>query len=226
VIRYNWFEEGFWNVDLVDPEGSAKIAGDADYGVAYVYGNIFVKTDKAGNRLLHWGGDGKEKTRYRSKSLEFYNNTFVDRGTGGGEVDLFQGSVGCDAPVHAYNNVFYSASRTIVAAYRTGTVILTNNWIKTGWKRADGGEGRDGGSNITGDKPGFVDYEGQDYHLAKGSPCIDAGTVEAEPVAQQVTMEYVKHQKGVERAKDDRIDIGAYEAARSAAESGAGESRK
>jgi len=214
VIRYNWIEEGFWNIDLVDAEGSSKLANDPSYGGAFVYGNILVKSGKAaGHRMLHWGGDGENKTRYRSKPLEFYNNTFIDRAESEEGTELFQGSVGCNAPVHAYNNVFYSAAGVMHAAYRTGVVKLSHNWLSESFKGADGGTVEDDGTNLTGKTPGFVDYAKEDYHLAAGSPCIDAGmTLPAVDLPDHdVVREYVAHQSTTERPKDGHVDIGAYE---------------
>jgi hypothetical protein len=214
VIRYNWIEDGFWNIDLVDGDGSSKLANDPSYGGAFVYGNILVKTDKAaGHRMLHWGGDGENKARYRSKQLEFYNNTFVDRAEGNDTTELFQGSVGCNAPVHAYNNIFFSASGVMHAAYRTGVVKLSHNWLSTGFKGADGGTAEDDGTNLTGKAPGFVDYAKEDYHLAAGSPCIDAGMAlpAVDLPGNNLVREYAKHQGSVERRSDGHIDIGAYE---------------
>ena len=54
---------------------------------------------------------------------------------------------------------------------------------------------------------------GPDYHLASGSPAIDAGTA-LNPVvlpANDVVREYVKHLASVARAVHGVLDIGAYE---------------
>lgn len=66
---------------------------------------------------------------------------------------------------------------------------------------------------VTGNSPGFVSEAGQDYHRAAGSACIDAGTALNPAVlpANNVVMEYLKHQSSVARAVHGAFDIGAYE---------------
>jgi hypothetical protein len=97
-----------------------------------------------------------------------------------------------------------------------GVLHLRNNWLKSGWVDSHGtltGTIYDEGGNLTGDSPGFVDADLQDYHLSAQSPCINAGAAlasEAYPVAYQ----YVKHQHTEARPADGRLDLGAFELAR------------
>jgi len=93
---------------------------------------------------------------------------------------------------------------------------LTTTWFKTGWTRSSvnrpKGTITDNGT-LTGGAPGFVSEAGQDYHLASGSPCIDAGTTLNSAVLpdNDVVREYVKHQLSAARTVHGPLDIRAYE---------------
>jgi hypothetical protein len=97
-----------------------------------------------------------------------------------------------------------------------GIVTLTQNWFKTGWSPFNVAHPKGTVTNngtVTGTSPGFVNEAGQDYHLASGSACINAGTALNPAVLpdNNVTREYVKHQSSVARAVNGAFDIGAYE---------------
>jgi hypothetical protein len=97
---------------------------------------------------------------------------------------------------------------------------MTHNWVKAGWRHSHAGAEFGGkvivdGPQTIGDDPGFVDFAAQDFHLAAGSPCINAGT-ELAPEAigrHDVLLQYVKHRRVELRPTDERIDLGAYELA-------------
>ena len=82
VIRYNWIESGNRQLDLVDT-GQSAFYQDPAYRSTFVYGNILVEPDGAGNsQICHYGGDSGNLTRYRKGTLYFYNNTVVSTRSG------------------------------------------------------------------------------------------------------------------------------------------------
>ncbi|PYQ18090.1 MAG: hypothetical protein DMF81_25995, partial [Acidobacteria bacterium] len=123
-----------------------------------------------------------------------------------------------DEACDARNNIAYvtASGDNLVVLDNYGRLTITKNWFKTGWTRSSvkspKGTITDNGT-VTGSSPGFVSEGGQDYHLASGSQCIDAGTTLDPAVlpANDVVREYVKHQTSVARAVHGPLDIGAYE---------------
>jgi hypothetical protein len=98
-----------------------------------------------------------------------------------------------------------------------GTLRMSHNWLKPGWKHSHAGEEFEGEviddqSQMLGSAPGFADFAAQDFHLTADSPCIDKGMALA-PAAKEnpVEMQYAKHRSGAARPEDACIDIGAYE---------------
>ncbi len=82
VVRYNWIEGGNRQLDLVDGEDSGVIVADPSYRSAFVYGNILIEPDGAGNRqIVHYGGDSGNTDDYRKGTLYMYNNTIVSTRT-------------------------------------------------------------------------------------------------------------------------------------------------
>lgn len=219
VIRYNWFE-GAANrqFDLVDAQDSSILRNDPNYHKAYVYGNVVIVDPLSGgnNDVVHFGGDTAGNKGYKNGPLYFYNNTIVTNRTDKTRIfRLDTNNQSCDAR----NNIIYAAQAagsTIKMLDNYGILTLTNNWIETGWSRFNvshpKGTVTDSGT-ITGSAPGFVNEAGQDFHLAAGSACIDAGTTLHPDVlpANNVIREYVKHQSSTARAVHGALDIGAYE---------------
>ena len=73
VVRYNWFDGGNRALDLVDAGGLHHPGGRARYQKTFVYGNVMIERNDAGNRqVVHFGGDMAGV--YRPKGY-FYNNT-------------------------------------------------------------------------------------------------------------------------------------------------------
>jgi hypothetical protein len=235
VIRYNWIEGGSKQIDMPDMYDTdiarieAARAGDAslvndfidfDYmdRVSFVYGNVLIEPEGDGQQeMITYGGDMGEPRYYRKGMLHFYNNTCISKRSDATTIfKLKTNDESCDAR----NNIFYTTApgSTLAISLCYGTVYLSHNWITSGW--VDSHEGKDyfgevndDKSNIAGENPGFVDEAAQDYHLAKGSPCIDAGR-NLNPRAlpdNDVRFEYVKHQKLAPRPSDGKLDIGAYE---------------
>jgi hypothetical protein len=214
VIRYNWIESGNRQLDLVD---SDVLYTEPSYGETFVYGNILIEPDGAGNsQIVHYGGDSGDTSVYRGGMLYFYNNTVVS--TRAGNTTLFRlSSAGETADCR--NNVLYvTADGSFLAIIDdAGVADLTNNWLKPGWvdthsPPASGSVNVLGGE-VNGASPGFVDEASQDFHLASGSACIDAGATLAAAAlpANDVVMQYVVHTGSEPRPVSGALDLGAFE---------------
>jgi hypothetical protein len=216
TVRYNWIESGNRQLDLVDAEDSAELVNHPSYHRTFVYGNILVEHDGDGNsQILHYGGDSGITADYRKGTLYFYNNTVVS--TRSGNTTLMRLSTN-DEIADCRNNVVYvtESGDRLALLNEAGVLNIRNNWMKPGWQDCHGsltGTITDGGGNITGSGPGFVNEGTQDYHLAAGSDCINAGTSLHAGVLpdHDVTDQYVKHQGHETRPQDAVIDIGAFE---------------
>lgn len=213
VVRYNWIESGNRQLDLVDAEDSTELVNHPSYRKTFVYGNILIEPDGAGNsQIVHYGGDSGAESIYRKGTLYFYNNTMVSSRTG--NTTLLRLSTN-DETCDCRNNIIYAtASGSHLALLNeAGILHLKNNWLKSGWVHSHSGlTGTiyDDGGNTTGDSPGFMDGALQDYHLSRGSPCANGGTSlhgDAYPVLYQ----YVKHRSSEARPSDSALDIGAFE---------------
>jgi hypothetical protein len=215
VIRYNWIESGNRQLDLVDSNHN-EIYGAPEYRATYVYGNILIEPDGAGNsQVCHYGGDSGDTDRYRKGTLYFYNNTVVS--TRIGNTTLLRLS-SIDESCDCRNNIVYTtASGSHLAITNDeGTVNLLNNWLKENWRKSHSNPDavvNDVSGNIEGDKPGFMDFDDREFGLTPGSPCINSGTELADAVlpAHAVLKEYVRHQRARSRFNDGQLDIGALE---------------
>lgn len=216
VIRYNWIESGNRQLDLVDAEDSSQIVNAPEYRKTFVYGNILIEPDGAGNsQITHYGGDSGTTSNYRKGVLHFYNNTIISTRTG--NTTLFRLSTNeenCDAR----NNIFYvSANGTSLAMLDdTGVLSISHNWLKTGWRISHGaatGTVNNNGTSVQGASPGFRDEAGQDFRISLGSSAINAGTslnADVIPV-NNVIRHYLKHQQSGARPANENIDLGAFE---------------
>ena len=216
VVRYNWIESGNRQLDLVDAEDDPSLISDPRYRDTWVYGNVLVEPDGAGNsQIVHYGGDSGDTSIYRKGTLHFYENTVVSTRTG--NTTLLRLSTN-DESADVRNNVVYvtAAGNRLAMLDSAGQLALRANWFKTGWVNSH--SGLTGTittpiANVTGAAPGFVNEAGQDFHLTSGSPARDAGTpLEAAALpTHAVAREYVKHQAETARPVDGTLDIGAHE---------------
>ncbi len=216
IVRYNWIEAGNRQLDLVDGEDSILIRNAPEYRKTFVYGNILIEPDGAGNnQITHYGGDSGNTPNYRKGTLYFYNNTIVS--TRSGNTTLFRLSTNeetCDAR----NNIFYNtASGTNLALIDdTGILTISHNWLKPNWRISHGtptGTVNNNGTSVQGTSPNFVNEITQDFRLASNSAAINAGTnllADVLPV-NNVIRHYVKHQQSEARPVNGVLDIGAYE---------------
>lgn len=217
VVRYNWIESGNRQLDLVDAEDAAEIRNSPDYSKTFVYGNILIEPEGAGNsQISHYGGDSGATANYRKGTLYFYNNTIVSTRSGNTTfLRLSTNDEFCDAR----NNIIFTqaAGTTLAMLAESGTLNLVNNWAKNGWRNSHNGafDGTitGGGTTVTGTSPGFADLEGQNFTMQVGSQAIDAGAALHPDVLplNNVISQYVKHRAGQARPGFPPLDIGAYE---------------
>ncbi|MCU0722802.1 MAG: right-handed parallel beta-helix repeat-containing protein, partial [Planctomycetes bacterium] len=171
VIRYNWIEGGNRQLDLVD---SGTLNGDAKYAATFVYGNVLIEPDGAGNsQIVHYGGDSGTTAQYRKGTLHFYDNTVVS--TRVGNTTLFRLSTN-DEACECRNNVFYvtETGDRLALLNAEGVLNLRNCWFKPGYVSSHSGLTgtiNDGGGHVTGTEPGFLDFAGQDFRISETSAC-------------------------------------------------------
>ena len=215
VIRYNWIEGGNRQLDLVESDHPA-IYEDPSYRTTFVYGNVLVEPDSAGNsQISHYGGDNGYTPYYRKGTLHFYNNTIVSTRTG--NTTLFRLSTN-DELCDCRNNLIYTTAIGwhLAMLDETGILALRNNWLKDGWVNCHGslaGSVTDYGGNIEGFLPGFFNESVQDYWITDASDCINGGTNPAASCLPEhdVTLEYMKHMRRKARTDNGVLDMGAYE---------------
>lgn len=222
VVRYNWIESGNRQLDLVEGEDSALIRNAPQYRKTYVYGNVLIEPDGAGNnQITHYGGDGGNAATYRKGTLYFYNNTVVS--TRAGNTTLFRLSTNeetCDA----INNIFYvtAAGANLAMLDNTGALFIQYNWLKPNWRASFSNPNAnviDEGANVLGASPNFANEAAQDFRLLSTSAAINAGTNLNAAVLpnHNVVRQYVRHQSSEARPANAVFDIGAYEFANAAA---------
>jgi putative Ig domain-containing protein/parallel beta helix pectate lyase-like protein len=217
VVRYNWIEGGNRQLDLVDGEDSSLIRSDPGYRSTYVYGNVLIEPDAAGNRqIAHYGGDSGLTASYRQGTLYFYNNSIISKRTDRTTlIRLSTNQEQCDFR----NNIAYTtaAGSTMSLLDDAGVMNFSHNWLKPGWVNSFAspfsGTVNNDGTSVLGASPGFADELGQNYNLALGSPCINTGTFLDPAVfpSHDVLRQYLKHQASEARPNDGSYDIGAYE---------------
>ncbi|MCC6464928.1 MAG: polysaccharide-degrading enzyme, partial [Planctomycetes bacterium] len=82
VVRFNWIESGNRQLDLVEADGSG-IETLPGYDSTFVYGNVLIEPDAAGNnQIIHYGGDNGTTSTYRKGTLYLYNNTIYSTRSG------------------------------------------------------------------------------------------------------------------------------------------------
>jgi hypothetical protein len=214
VARYNWIEGGNRSLDLVDSDNSELFA-DPSYRQTFVYGNVLIKHDTAGDgRVLHYGGDSGQEENYRKGTLWFFNNTVVSYRAGNTTLMRLSSN---DEYANCFNNIVLSTADPgrLAILENTGTIDLHHNWLSAGWVAAhDILEGvLNEWENIEGDEPGFYDMADQDYRLLDESICVDAGAELPSGILpdHDLYYQYVRHQRLTERPDDGHLDLGAFE---------------
>lgn len=214
VIRYNWIEGGNRNIDMVDGEDTVHIRNAPQYRKTFVYGNVLIKQDGGNNQAIHYGGDSGTTANYRKGTLYLYSNTLYSIRAGNTVVmRLSTNDEACDAR----NNIFFNtaAGANLAMLAEAGTLSITNNWSKAGWRNSHEGGGFSGtvsGSMLTGSVPGFVDAAAQDFKLTGTAAARDAGTsLHPDALLFPVDRQYLKHQSSEARPLSGVIDLGAFE---------------
>ncbi len=221
VVRYNWIEAGNRQLDLVHGEDSSAIREAPEYRTTFVYGNVLLEPappvpGEDNRQMVHYGGDNDAlSAQYRKGTLHFFHNTVVSRRTD--MTALFRLSTNeerCDAR----NNVLYtpSAGSTFRLIEVAGNLVLTQNWIKTGWQLTtpSGHAGNVTGTAtfLTGTSPSFADEVANRFDLRPGSPALDAAAaLDPAASAHAVNREYVPHQRSKTRTPNSSPDLGAFE---------------
>ena len=216
VIRYNWIEGGNRQLDLVETDYT-EIADDPAYDATFVYGNILIEPDNAGNsQILHYGGDGGDEAMYRQGTLYFYHNTVVS--TRSGNTTLLRlSTTGVRARV--VNNILAASAGGDYLAITSGNgqTELSDNWLPVGW-RLTHESSLDPGASVTdlgneeGTDPGFVNPNIQNFHPVSDSQARDAaGDLPGETADYLPDEQYGIHQQAEERPFDGSMDIGALE---------------
>jgi len=216
VIRANWIEGGNRQLDLVDGEDDPRVSADPRYADTYVYANVLVEPDGAGNsQILHFGGDGGNTAIYRPR-LWFWNNTVVS--TRAGNTTLMRLSTTAQK-AEAFANVVLvtAAGNRLALVDADGDLRYGGNWFKASPVASHSGATgtlTDAGGNRTGSDPGFTSLAGLDLTLAPGSPCLDAGVaLPAAMAAWPLDLQYRPHQGSVARPAGGLLDLGAFERA-------------
>jgi hypothetical protein len=214
VIRFNWIESGNRQLDLVDAEGSQAIVNDPAYLQTFVYGNVLIEPDGAGNsQIVHFGGDSGDTDIYRG-TLYFWNNTVVS--TRSGNTTLLRLSTKSQTADVRNNIIYVTASGDRLAlSNEEGTLNYGWNLFKPGFVDSHGdltGVNFDLGGNVETENPGFIDGSSSDFHLQKTSAGRDsAGPLLAAVATHPLDSEYLKHQNRKPRPADSRLDMGAFE---------------
>jgi hypothetical protein len=213
VVRYNWIEGGNRQLDLVESD-YAELIDNPAYRETFVYGNVLVEPDGAGNsQIVHYGGDSGEEDKYRKGTLYFFHNTVVS--TRAGNTTLFRLSSDGEH-LDARNNLFYvsAGGDRLAILDETGSAELAGNWLPEGWVEMHGsGSGSvNATANLVGATPEFTNPMVQDYSICGCSPCRGAG-VELPAAAADLAphYQYVKDHSAGPRLDDGDPDIGAFE---------------
>ncbi len=213
VIRYNWIEAGNRQLDLVDSDYESFYNG-AGYHATYVYGNVLVEPNDAGNsQIVHYGGDSGTTDRYRKGTLYFYHNTVVS--TRSSNTTLLRLSTNDEEAVVMNNLIYASGGGSYLAILNSsGQVELSGNWLSSNWKEThqsalDSGASLNAADNTSGSNPYFNNESSQDYSLTAASTARDAGLTLPDGLTPP-EYEYVPHLQLDERMDNGQPDSGAF----------------
>jgi hypothetical protein len=213
-----------WNVPSTS-QGGAGIEGDSYFGGTNInlIGNIVHDIGPASDNTIHGiyqtaPGNVENNLVYRTSGwgialwhdanhINIVNNTVFNNASGGITVGGgdFVHSTGPADYVKVANNIVYDNKVGIDEYGSTGTHnVYTDNLVSGSGTNFSLQNGLVATNTITAD-PKFVNYiatGGGDYHLAAGSPAIDAGTSSGAPSSDL---------DGNARMQGAGYDIGAYE---------------
>lgn len=215
IIRYNWIESGNRQLDLVDAEGSDTLVNNPAYQTTFVYGNILIEPDGAGNsQIVHFGGDSGTTSIYRN-TLYLWNNTVVS--TRSGNTTILRLSTNGQT-AYLWNNILYvtAAGNRLALLDSAGTLFYGGNLFKLGLSNSHSGltgSITDAGGNLTAASPGFINELQQDFSLPASSPARNSAVPLPGNLASVYPLDrqYLKQQNSTARFNDGIPDIGAYE---------------
>jgi len=214
VVRYNLIEGGNRQLDFVESQEGDAIKTDPRYHQAFVYGNVLIEPNNAGNpQIVHFGGDSGPQEDFRQGPLWFYHNTVISKRRN--NTTLLRLSTNLQS-AEVFNNIVYveADGPRLSLLDETGTARVHHNWFKKGYKECHGtltGSISDS-DNVTGDTPGFRDLATNDYRLLETSPARRAG----QPLPAMLNEYPVKYELvppfGFQkRPTVDRPSVGAFE---------------
>ncbi|RME01381.1 MAG: right-handed parallel beta-helix repeat-containing protein [Deltaproteobacteria bacterium] len=215
VIRFNTIEGGNRLLDLVEST-HPDIIGDRAYRETFVYGNILIAGEEKGEEeIIHYGGDGPRRHRYREGTLFLYHNTVLSHRAG--RTTLLRLSSPRASAILFGNIVFLTKGSGRLGIVRgRGKVLLVENWLPPGWHATFSlfsGHAVRAAGNLTGTDPGFLNLAAGDLHLRPDAPCIDRVTFQPGVRARHpVTWQYRRELQGEPRNDPPPYDIGAYAA--------------
>jgi hypothetical protein len=216
VVKHNWIESGNRQLDLVDAEDSSVLVNHPSYSSTFVYGNILIEPDGAGNsQMIHYGGDSGTTADYRKGNLYVYNNTIIS--TRSGNTTLVRLSTN-DETAHVFNNIIYNTANgnNMALISGNGVLNLNNNWLKSNWRDchcSPDGIINDNGNNIEALDPQFTDFVNQDFTVSSSSLTVNAGAslmLEVLPDHDLID-QYSLHQNSQPRDNHSELDLGAFE---------------
>jgi hypothetical protein len=214
VIRYNWIESGNRQLDLVETD-YPELRDHPSYDATFVYGNVLVEPDGAGNsQIAHFGGDGGDEAMYRG-TLYFFHNTVVS--TRAGNTTLVRLSTNAQAADLRNNVVYASAGGSHLAlSAGSGALYADTNWLSLGWVNTH--EGTHEGTvttstTLVGAAPGFQDAAAEDYTPGpSANPLVNAaGPLAAAAGAHPVTRQLTPKRGTEPRPTSGPPDLGALE---------------
>ncbi|MGD9932309.1 MAG: hypothetical protein AB7T37_01210 [Dehalococcoidia bacterium] len=232
VVRYNRIDGGSRSLDLVEAQESSPVTQHLpEYRTTLVYGNTIIAGPGGASNMIHYGGDSGEEQTYRKGTLYFYNNTVSVRADQTGDnsrytTSLFDVST-ADETVAARNNIIVRRSATDGAVptdlawmRSAGNLVLGVNWATPGmieWRDEKPAKGGIKGlENVIGDAanaPGFVDEDGRDFVLVKGSAAAGkAEELDPAVIKLGATVDFEYLDPASARPRADVADLGAYAA--------------
>jgi hypothetical protein len=173
---------------LSGEDGTASYELDLpNAGTSYVIGNVIEQGPATQNPgFVTYGVEGATAEN-PGHALFVVNNTFVNDRTAGSTFITVGGAI--TIPVVITNNIFFGG----------GTITNQANAVQQ--------------TNFAQGDPKLIDRAAYDYHLAPGSPCINAGSDPGMGAGFALTpsRHYVHPTSAVDRTIEGAIDIGAYE---------------
>ena len=176
-FRCNWVEGGNRCLDLVD-SGDRRISGDRLYAGAAVWGNVFIKTQRASNnQVVHFGGDSGRLDQYRRGILWFHNNSVISLRQG--NTVLFRNAAP-GATIDCMNNIVHTAlpdgRLNVRSGDDKGAFKVMRNWLSRGWRESPGRSSQLAyPANLSTDDPGFVSLPDGNLRLNQRSVCRSFG---------------------------------------------------